>query len=312
VRLLRQPHSGAAAARNRGAAEALGELLLFTDADCRPQPDWAARMAEPFADRTVAGVKGFFRSDQRALVARIVQAEYEEKEAHMLARRRVAFADTASAAYRAEVFRKTGGFRTDMRAVEDTELSFRLAALGHKIVVAPEAIVRHAHPETIAAYARRKWRYGEWGARAYAAFPERVADDSRTPASMRAQLALGPALAAAALAAPLSARARFALPGLAAAFVLSVAPFAWRNRRDPAVALAAPVLFLVRALAVAGGLAVGVGRMLGARGPNEDPVGARHASPLHAGHEAGRPVPRPSTDPPLPARERGSERSEAG
>ena len=44
------PHAGAAAARNRGASVARGDILLFTDADCEPQPDWIERMLGAFED----------------------------------------------------------------------------------------------------------------------------------------------------------------------------------------------------------------------------------------------------------------------
>jgi len=37
--IVRQPHGGIAAARNRGIQEASGEILVFTDADCRLQPN---------------------------------------------------------------------------------------------------------------------------------------------------------------------------------------------------------------------------------------------------------------------------------
>src|SRR5713226_6572342 len=40
VMLLRQSHSGPAAARNTGAARAKGEFLAFTGADCTPATNW--------------------------------------------------------------------------------------------------------------------------------------------------------------------------------------------------------------------------------------------------------------------------------
>lgn len=40
VRLIRCLTPGSYAARNAGAAEATGDILAFTDADCRPESDW--------------------------------------------------------------------------------------------------------------------------------------------------------------------------------------------------------------------------------------------------------------------------------
>ena len=44
VVLIRQTHRGPAAARNGGIRVARGELLLFTDADCVPTPNWIEAM----------------------------------------------------------------------------------------------------------------------------------------------------------------------------------------------------------------------------------------------------------------------------
>jgi cellulose synthase/poly-beta-1,6-N-acetylglucosamine synthase-like glycosyltransferase len=261
VSLLQQPPLGAAAARNKGAFHASGSVLLFTDADCRPLPDWARHMSQAFEDPGVAGVKGFFRSDQPGLLPRLVQSEYEEKESRMLKQAQVVFADTASAAYRAQVFLQAGGFKTDMQAVEDTELAFRLAAAGQRIVLAPQAVVLHEHPTRWRDYAARKLRYGIWGAPAYLAFPERLRNDSRTPQTMRAQLLLAPSMALLGLASLVWAPARFALGAVLVAFLLTSLPFAKRaGSRGWALGVAAPLLVFVRGLALALGLGIGLTR----------------------------------------------------
>jgi cellulose synthase/poly-beta-1,6-N-acetylglucosamine synthase-like glycosyltransferase len=265
VRLLRQAHRGAAAARNRGVAAARGQLLLFTDADCRPRPDWALEMARPLVmPGGPSGSKGLFETDQRSLLARFAQAEYEEKERRMLGRASVPFADTAAAAYRASVFREFGGFRSDLGAVEDTELAFRLAAAGHRIVVAPAARVLHQHPERLRDYLGRKWRYGRWGAQAYLAHPARMAEDGRTPVAMRLQLILLPLILAAAVAAvlPAAIRPAMARPLLALlclGFVLSCLPFI-RGAKGHGLTLRllSLPLFGLRALALDAGLALGL------------------------------------------------------
>ena len=46
VRLITQANAGPAAARNHGAMEAQGSILLFTDDDCLPMPDWLEAMVK--------------------------------------------------------------------------------------------------------------------------------------------------------------------------------------------------------------------------------------------------------------------------
>ena len=54
-----------AQARNRGARQARGEVLVFTDADCLPRPDWLAVLAERFADPQVTVVGGGVTFDRQ-------------------------------------------------------------------------------------------------------------------------------------------------------------------------------------------------------------------------------------------------------
>ncbi len=58
VRLVELPRGGKAAALNRGASEARGEILVMTDANVELAPDALRVLARAFADPEVGGVSG--------------------------------------------------------------------------------------------------------------------------------------------------------------------------------------------------------------------------------------------------------------
>lgn len=261
VRVVSQPNAGPAAARNRGAAEARGELLLFTDADCAPAPDWIACMVAPFSAPDVVGVKGTYRTVQRELVARFVQAEYEDRYERMRKLERIDFIDTYSAGYRREVFLAAGGFDTSFptASVEDQEFSFRLAEAGHRLLFAPEAAVYHIHDRTVGEYFRRKFWIGYWKVRVMIEHPGKLLRDSHTPQMLKLQIAL--AAAGALLLLVGFFELRFVLMGLVAwaVLLLSNLPFLSKLlRRDAPVAMIAPLLLFVRAWALGLGLLTGI------------------------------------------------------
>ena len=253
--------AGPAAARNQGAALARGELVLFTDGDCAPAPDWIEQLSAPFADPEVVGARGVYRTRQTSLIARFVQQEYQDKYDRSARRASIDFIDTYSAAYRRSVFLANGGFETAFSApsVEDQEFSFRLADKGYKLVFAPRAAVYHQHDVSLTEYARRKFGIGYWKTFLLRWHPQKVLGDSHTPLSQRAQLGLLGLAGAAALGGlawrPLG---WGALAGLVL-FFASAAPFLAKLwRRDRPVLLVGPALLLVRAGALAAGLAAGL------------------------------------------------------
>lgn len=267
ITVITQPHAGAAAARNRGAAAAHGDLLLFTDADCMPIPGWLEALSAPFTDPEVAGAKGAYLTRQRDLVARFTQLEYEDRYDRMAGSERIDFIDTYSAAYRRDIFLLNNGFDCCFLIDEDQEFSFRLAEKGYKLVFAPAAQVYHQHNRTLAQYIRRKFRIGMWKVRVTQQHPTQVANDSHTPESLKAQLLLAAAgLAALAVTAVVSLVIRSAWwPGLIAAlltllaFELTTLRFLTKiARRDLSVLPAALGLVWVRALALGIGFAAGL------------------------------------------------------
>jgi glycosyltransferase involved in cell wall biosynthesis len=265
ARVIRQECRGAAAARNRGIEAARADIILFTDADCRPEPDWAERMLAAFEDGPVAGCKGAYISHQNSLIARFVQLEHEARYARTRRFDSIDFVDTYSAGYRRSVLQEVGGFdeRFVGASVEDQELSFRVAAGGSRLVFAPEARVEHRHVETLRAYWRKKFRIGYEKPMVHRRHRGKLLHDSHTPALLRVQTALAVVgLAASAL----SVARRSVSPAAAlcaGAILLSSAPLAWRNlRRDRAVGAVTPILVAVRAAALGSGLVLGSTRGL--------------------------------------------------
>ena len=260
-RVLILTHRGPAAARNAGVEAAGGEAVLFTDADCEPSPEWLGRMVAPFTDPQVMGVKGTYRTRQRALVARLVQLEFEIRYERMARLPCIDFVDAYAAAYRRPLLLQHGGFDPayPIPSAEDVDLSFRLARAGHRLVFAPTAWVWHRHPVSLWAYLARKARYGFWRALLYRRYPEKAGRDAHTDPALKAQFVL---VALAGL---------LGLGGLAwwplamagavvfATFLATAFPFVrWAWRRDRAVAFAWPLLTFLRVAVQGMGLAVGM------------------------------------------------------
>jgi len=174
VRCVRQGNAGPASARNRGAAGAAGDVLVFTDADCVPEPDWLERLQEGF-DEGVAAVGGTYGiANPESLLARMVHEEIAARHASLP--REVDFLGSFNAAYRREVFEALNGFDEDFRqaSAEDNDLAYRLQDLGERMRFVPGARVAHYHPTRLWPYLRTQMRHGYWRVQLYAKHPHRA------------------------------------------------------------------------------------------------------------------------------------------
>lgn len=162
VQLVTQPPSGPAIARNRGAAAGGGELLAFTDDDCRPLPGWLAALARTVTlERAVGGATvnelpgNPFAEASQSLIGHLY--EYYGAEAG-----RPTFLASNNLAVDAEAFRAIGGFdeRLPRAAAEDREFCDRWLASGRRLGFAPDALVRHAHDLNLRTFARQHFNYG--------------------------------------------------------------------------------------------------------------------------------------------------------
>lgn len=195
VRLLKQQNQGPAAARNTGANEAKGDILIFTDSDCELDVNFLEKIITPIEeDPEIVGIQGSYKTKQKEFMAQFGQVEIETRYRKMSRNKYIDFIGTYAAAYKKNVFMEYGGFDTGFSQAsgEDTEFSYKLYQKGHKMVFKPEAFVYHLHPIHIKHYLKSKFYRGYWRVRIYKKHPSKTIRDSYTPQSLKFQLLIIP------------------------------------------------------------------------------------------------------------------------
>lgn len=160
ARLLRQVGAGPAAARNRGAREAGAPVVCFTDDDCVPLPDWAARLGRAVADG-VDAAGGVTQSGDPA----DPYAEATETIIDYLQRRARRpdgfFVPSSNLACRRDVLLELPFDESfPIASGEDRDWCARLLARGGRLVIEPGAVVRHFPPTGPGSFWRQHVRYG--------------------------------------------------------------------------------------------------------------------------------------------------------
>lgn len=155
-------------ARNRGAALGNAEWLVFLDADVAPAPDLLDRYFEPAPAGPTALLAGGVRdqpvpADGRA-VARYAYLRGAMSQDDSFRLGEWAYPKTANAACRRSAFEAVGGFREDIRAAEDADLTYRLKAAGWEVERREAAEAVHRNRQTVRAYVKQKALHGSGGA----------------------------------------------------------------------------------------------------------------------------------------------------
>ncbi|MDD9208173.1 glycosyltransferase, partial [Georgenia sp. 10Sc9-8] len=162
-RLVHEGRRGSYAARNAGAAVAIGDVLAFTDSDCLPRADWLrAGVAVLYGDLRPDAVGGAIEMVFRNGKAPESGPEHYDaydglpQQEHFITT--YPFAATANMFVRAEAFRAAGPFDAAFTSGGDREWGARLAAIGGRFAYAPGAVVDHPTRPTWAELTRKSRR----------------------------------------------------------------------------------------------------------------------------------------------------------
>ena len=161
--LVRQESSGPSVARNTGARIARGELLVFTDDDCRPDPAWLRRIADEFTLKPECGFGGrtintltenaYAAASQLVITVGYAQNNHQPDDAHFFASNNLAFPR--------HDFLALGGFDPAYRTSEDRDLCARWVLSGRQLVYVSDAVVAHANPLTLRGFWHQNFTYGQ-------------------------------------------------------------------------------------------------------------------------------------------------------
>lgn len=171
---LADGNAGGAAGRNAGVEHARGEVVAFTDADCRPAQNWLQHLMAPFQDPVVGVCGGEIVGLGNSMVARYVEAAGIFRLDSRMRAKPWPILVTANVAYRKTVFEALGPFDASLRGAADMEMSWRVAQDGRfRVVGCPTAVVYHLHPSTVGEAYQQWCGYGAGRARLVARVQDR-------------------------------------------------------------------------------------------------------------------------------------------
>ncbi|HEY5480521.1 MAG TPA: glycosyltransferase, partial [Verrucomicrobiae bacterium] len=164
VRYFRhEKNLGLSVARNTGIAAATGEIIAFTDSDCRADEDWLYYLVGSLLGSDFAGMGGpNLLPPEDSLVAAAVMASPGGPAHVMLTDRQAEHIPGCNMAFHKWALEQVGGFDPIFHtAGDDVDLCWRLQQAGLRIGFSPPAFVWHYRRPAIGAYLRQQRGYGE-------------------------------------------------------------------------------------------------------------------------------------------------------
>jgi GT2 family glycosyltransferase len=174
ARYIFQENKGLSVARNTGINAATGEVVAFTDSDCRADEDWLYYLIGDLLRSDFAGIGGHnFLPPEDSCVAAAVMVSPGGPAHVMLTDREAEHIPGCNMAFYKWALDDIAGFDPIYRkAGDDVDVCWRLQQAGRRIGFSPAGFVWHYRRSTVRAYLKQQAGYGEAEALLIAKHPE--------------------------------------------------------------------------------------------------------------------------------------------
>jgi GT2 family glycosyltransferase len=169
VKLVIEKQKGLNLARNIGIKLGNGEIIAFTDSDCRVPTNWITKIVENFKDPRVSCVGGSAKALNNDFVSQyadnsIVRLMPFFKKREELKEVKPFFRHPAGCnmAFRRKVAEEVGYFDEEiMYGFDEVEFADRICRAGYKMVLDPKVSVWHKHRSTFMDLLKQNFQYGK-------------------------------------------------------------------------------------------------------------------------------------------------------
>ena len=173
VKLLLNERKNVAAARNLGVENARGDLVAFTDGDCKVDPSWLNILVKELQNAPddvvcLGGPNLIFDTDP--VFGRVVGYSQETflgsggsaQSKNSTKKHYVSSLPNCNAMYKKRAIQEVGSFDERFIVGQDGDLNYRINKRGHKFLYIPEAQVMHHRRGTLKSFSVRMFKYGMW------------------------------------------------------------------------------------------------------------------------------------------------------
>ena len=162
-RCIRQINLGLSVARNTGINASEGEIVAFTDSDCRADEDWLHYLVGDLIRGDFTGIGGHnFLPPEDGWIPAAVMASPGGPAHVMLTDRLAEHIPGCNMAFYKWALDEISGFDPIYRkAGDDVDVCWRLQQRGYKIGFSPSGFVWHYRRATVNAYLKQQRGYGE-------------------------------------------------------------------------------------------------------------------------------------------------------
>lgn len=159
LKIINTDNINLASSRNIGLPHCNGDLILQTDDDARPLPDWIEKLEKAHERYPTAGVIGgdVIDAGDRSFLSRIADVATFPHHDRM---HRVRNVPGVNSSYKKEVIKQVGKYDLSLFRGEDVDYNWRAIQVGWKVLYIPDIKVLHVHRPTWRGLFLQHYMYG--------------------------------------------------------------------------------------------------------------------------------------------------------